>query len=482
MVLFNEDVLFLIFEELKNDKKYLYSCLLVNKTWCVIAVQILWRNISQFYLTYNSKNILYNVILLHLSEESRDILKNQGMNNLITVTYQRPLFNYLSFWMYLDLFFIEDLISQRNIEKSNVPIIRDEILKLFINKNTRFIHLFIPYNFDYQLHLIPGAEYCFSELEFLSYDDNISQNILVGLAGICKFIKKIQLHIINDVYTDNCGIFKLIEMQQNLNDFRLFNISNFRNESFYKSLEESLIKHVNTIQHLGIIWNPTTRFLSHFVNLLSLEIKKPNYFNWNLWNDPNYLKNLSLPVLKILKVHSTPLNVTINLIKSTTENLSEIIIYFVVGNHYDGYKILIQAIYQNCPNIKYLKLSLNGNLLISEFENLLIHCQFLKGLIIINTPNNQFNWDELFQILTKSSPSSLYKFKFDSKKFKLEDIKSFFNNWKNRKPMLLKINHYIVSEPEQQLVSLIEQYKAKETVKKYSIGLEPYMYKDFEWF
>jgi hypothetical protein len=111
---------------------------------------------------------------------------------------------------------------------------------------------------------------------------------------------------------------------------------------------------------------------------------------------------------------------------------------------------------------------LNGNLLISEFENLLINCQFLNGLII-NTHNNQFNLDELFQILTKSSPSSLYKFKFDSKKFKLEDIKSFFNNWKNRKPMLLKIYRSFMMEPDQQLVSLIEQYKTEGIIKKYSI-------------
>jgi hypothetical protein len=482
MLRFNEDVLFLIFEELKNDKKSLYLCLLVNRTWCVTAVQILWRNPWQITLFEKAENALFNVIFSHLSEESRDILKNQGMNNLFTeISYQRPLFNYISFCRNLDLYSLEKVIFSKMIEESNKPIIRNEILKLFINKNTKLIHISITHNFDYQLHLIPGAEYCFSELESLNFDDNISQNILEGLAGICKSIKKIQLYIISDDYTDSCGIFKLIEMQKNLNDFRLFNISNSRNEAFYKSLEESLIKHVKTIQYLRIIWNPTTRFLSHFVNLLSLEIKKLNYMNWNLlnWNDPNYLRNLSLPVLKFLAVYHAPLNVTVNLIKSTTESLSEISIRCDDVKHYDGYEMLIQAIYQNCPNIKYLKLILNGNLLISEFENLLINCQFLNGLII-NTHNNQFSWDGLFQVLTKSSPSSLYKFKFFSNTFKLEDIKSFFDNWENRNPILLKINHYGL-EPDQQLVSLIEQYKIEGIIKKYSIGVEINAYEDFEW-
>jgi hypothetical protein len=412
MVWFNEDVLFLIFEELKNDKKSLYSCILVNRIWCVTAVQILWRN--PWKISLFRRNTLFNVIFSHLSEESRDILKNQRMDNLFTeISYQRPLFNYISFCRNLDLYSLERVIFSKKIEVSNKPIIRNEILKLFINKNTKLIHISITHNFDYQLLLIPGAEYCFSELESLNFGDNISQNILEGLAGICKSIKKIKLYIISDYYPDDCGIFKLIEMQKNLNDFRLFNISNSRNESFYKSLEESLIKHVNIIQYLGINWNPTTRFVSHFVNLLSLKIMKPDYINWNLWNDPNYLKNLSLPVLKFLEVHFAPLNVTVNLIKSTTGSLSEISIRCDDVKNYDGYEMLIQAIYQNCPNIKYLSFLLNRNLLISEFENLLINFQFLNGLAIIMI-NDQFSWDELFRVLTKSSPSSLYKFKFFS--------------------------------------------------------------------
>src|SRR6266536_4556983 len=137
----NKDVLFLIFEELKNDEKSLYSCLLVNRTWCEVTVPILWKNPGRTYcetiwknsLTDKAESILFNVILLHLSRESRDILKNQGISNLITETYQRPLFNYINFWKYLNLSLIESMISSRIISAS---IIRNEILKLFINRRT----------------------------------------------------------------------------------------------------------------------------------------------------------------------------------------------------------------------------------------------------------------------------------------------------------------------------------------------------------
>ena len=92
MLYLNDDVLLQIFDELENDKKSLYSCLLVNRAWCTIAVQILWKNPVQHNLTDNALNILLDVILLHLSEESRDILKNQGINNFVAGD-QRPLFN-----------------------------------------------------------------------------------------------------------------------------------------------------------------------------------------------------------------------------------------------------------------------------------------------------------------------------------------------------------------------------------------------------
>ncbi|PKC08402.1 hypothetical protein RhiirA5_416930, partial [Rhizophagus irregularis] len=452
-----------------------------NRTWCVTAVPILWRNPDQFCVSNNSKNVLlYNVILLHLSEESREILKNQGMDNLITeTTYHRPLFNYMSFWKYLILHILEDIISLKMIEKSNASILRNEILKLFINKNTKLIQLSIPRYFDSQLHLIPEAECCLSELEIFNCDIKIDQNILKGLAKICKSIKKITLYVTSYDSTDNYGIFNLIEVQKNLNEFYLFNNIFPKHEQFYKTLEESLIKHADTVQHLRIGWNPNTRFLSFFVNLVYLEIQKLKFINWY---DPiaNNSKNLSLPNLKILKVYYIPLITTVNLIENTTGNLSEISIHCDNDTYYVDYKILIQTIYQNCPNIRYLKLSLDRNLSIPEFENLLINCQFLNGLIINVCKDYEFSWDKLFQVLAKSSPISLFKFKFYSKVFKLKDIESFFSSWKNRNPILLRINDSRI-KVDQKLVNLTEEYKAKGVIKKYSFGYGMDLIEDFEW-
>jgi hypothetical protein len=151
-------------------------------------------------------------------------------------------------------------------------------------------------------------------------------------------------------------------------------------------------------------------------------------------------ENLSLPNLKTLKTKDVPSKSLTNLIENTKGKLTEINAYY---KDCHNSKTFIQAIYQNCPNLIHLKLILNNDLdlIISEFESLLINCQFLNELIIIGMHNNNeiFSWDKLFKVLVKSSPISLLKFKFSSiSSVKLEDLILFFDNWKNRDPMLLK--------------------------------------------
>src|SRR2546421_5020130 len=146
-----KDVLFLILKELQNDGKSLHSCLLVDKTWCETTIPILWKNPWKFCLSSSANNILFDVILLHLSEDFREHLKKQKID-LFTETHQRPLFNYISFWRYLNLYLLEMMMLKRlervtkDFEESKVSIIKNEIMGLFINRNTKFTHLDINSN------------------------------------------------------------------------------------------------------------------------------------------------------------------------------------------------------------------------------------------------------------------------------------------------------------------------------------------------
>ncbi|GBC10557.1 hypothetical protein RclHR1_09710008 [Rhizophagus clarus] len=485
-----EDVLRLILEELKYDRISLYSCILVNKAWCKITIPILWRDPGQNLLTDGAKNILFNVIILHLSDESRNNLKKQGIDLFKDTheSYERPLFNYISFWRYLNIHLLKSMIisikSIRKFDKSDISIIRNEIFNIFINnsRNTKFLRLCFPQQFDYQLHRIPGAEHCFSKLESFRCYANTNKYILEGLAGISKSIRKLMFDI---MYSINSGIIKLIEAQNNLKEVHFIDHTiTLRNESFSGPLEESLIKHANTIQCLRIDWKPNTKVLSYLVNLISLDI------NSNLVRDINWnhLEKLSLPLLKYLKTQKVPSRILSNIIENTKGYLTEISILYEGVND----KNLIPIIYQNCPNLRYLKLSLSARN-ITEFENLLIKCQFLNGLVIdIYDHIVKFDWVKLFKILIKSSPISLVKFKFSSNRIiSLENLKLFFDGWKNKIPMFLHIiPMYCFTRAEQrkqeqrelqQVENLIKEYKEREIIKSYYVDLHGSTFKDFEW-
>ncbi|GBB88548.1 hypothetical protein RclHR1_15090007 [Rhizophagus clarus] len=484
----NGDILYLIFKELQDNKKTFLSCLTVNKTWCELIIPILWKDPWKYL---KREKLLLNVIILHLSEESRNNLKNKGFN-ILTNVYQRPLFNYISFCRHLSLFCLNDLISAINDINNNTDVfstVRKEIINLFINENTRITHLDIPYQFDYQLHLIPGAKSCFSELEFLSCNTCINDDILFGLTEICQSIKELELFIGKD---NNYGIAKLVESSKKLFNVRLIINGHLKNDSslsFCKVLENSFIKHAITIQDFMITEEPTTKILSSFENLIRLELGYIS--NKSTWN---CLENLSLPLLQTLKAERVSIKVLTSLIESTKGYLNEINIDYIFHNENDNEKI-IQAIYQKCPNLKYLKLMVRScNIL--EFEKLLINCQYLNGLYIIiendiwfDDGDHTFNWNLLFEALIRSSPINLFKFKFYFYEApKLKSLELFFDNWKGKRSMLLQTiqdcDWGVCFEFGMIYFELIKEYKAQGIVKKYNHSNlldESIFFEDFEW-
>ena len=59
-----------IFEYLEHENKALRSCILVNRSWCEVAVRILWSDVND----YCSLNI--RTLIACLPNESKEILRN----------------------------------------------------------------------------------------------------------------------------------------------------------------------------------------------------------------------------------------------------------------------------------------------------------------------------------------------------------------------------------------------------------------------
>ncbi|CAB5304862.1 unnamed protein product [Rhizophagus irregularis] len=241
-------------------------------------------------------------------------------------------------------------------------------------------------------------------------------------------------------------------------------------DEFHIKLENSLMKHANTIQYFKIAIPPVTRILSSLVNLKELELS----FSVQSMKLDN-LENISLPNLRFLKSNVFQFNILRNLIVNTNRSLTKISVNIVPHNVIDN-NCIIQAIYQNCPNLMYLKLLfMMGNM--SELEQLLINCQYLNGIYFLVL--NLFDLDELFEKLTKLSPYNLFKFKFNiisCEPIKLESLKLFFDNWKSRNPMLLQIDKTGCAD----LIDFIEEYKSEGIIKKFN-KLNENNFEDFEW-
>ncbi|CAG8523413.1 3043_t:CDS:2 [Rhizophagus irregularis] len=343
----------------------------------------------------------------------------------------------------------DHIVTFPNIKKE---IFEKEVTSLFINENTRVMHLYIKNRYNNRLNTIPGAKYSFSELEFFSSNTNISDNVIIGLPEIFKSIKRLELVI--EMKNNSYEFVKLIDNIDKLYHIRLYSkhYAEYDNDSFRKALENSLIKHANTIQYFKTTRPPVTNILSSFVNLKILKVKGfSNDLSWDC------LETLSLSFLQVLKTDCIPIEKVSALIENTGGKLIEVSIN---GGYHDenNNKRLIQSIYN--------KYGLN-----------------------INVYNDEtiFDWNYFFKVLYESSPTNLFKFKFSFvNTFELESLRLFLNNWNGRHPLLFQTIQYsswgINNVLKRSYFDVINLYITQGIVSLYTHApVEKYDFKDFDW-
>src|SRR5436853_195598 len=132
------DCLYYILEYLENDKVTLYSCLIVNRLWCEVAVRILWRN----GLKYKPKTII--TLIACLPKKSIEILHDNGI--IPTPTSNPPMFNYAAFCKNLSIDIIQYnvkwLLKRTKKTEDKVRILLQEILKLFMSQISSLKYLY----------------------------------------------------------------------------------------------------------------------------------------------------------------------------------------------------------------------------------------------------------------------------------------------------------------------------------------------------
>ncbi|PKC08321.1 hypothetical protein RhiirA5_417055 [Rhizophagus irregularis] len=480
MVVTDKDCLPLIFEELHDDRRSLYSCLLVNRLWCKTVVPILWKDPWKFLNNlkdFNRDKLFLNTILLHLSEESKNYLRNQdSINKYINIPQQQqtPLFNYIHLIKYIRKKYqclnVKNICYQPFYDKC---ILEQEVYKLFIDKCTSLKFLDIT-DIKCPIYEYPGAAANLSRIKELQCKSCDDEEFFYGLTKMCNLIEKLCI-----LYTSsNPGLAKLIEIQKNLKYIKISVNRNFNMmmkwEDKCQMIDQAIIKHSNKLIYLDIPIESIS--LSFYINFFPKLINLRTFIlDGNMLFDTGLEDQLDFPSytkLQVIHLDCVSFSTAKRIIQNTERNLQIIwtnnICYSTV-ELVDQSRNFIQIIYQNCPYLKYVKFSLKGQYF-EEIKQLLINCKFLEGLYIDvdKQINNYLNGDELLDILIKFAPNSLFKLQLNFFEFKTKNFESFFNKWEKRKSLWLYLNNVKLDEDYKiEFKDLIKKYESEEVIKKY---------------
>ncbi|GBB95374.1 hypothetical protein RclHR1_02520009 [Rhizophagus clarus] len=232
--IFSGDLPELTYEIIKyfqNDFSTLYSCILVNRLWCRLAIPLLWEDPFSFPI----ENYNYNFIEIYLHNLNDDLKTELNKYKINDNTIQsNALFNYPKFLKYLNIYNIISSIEKwfkANVRNSNPSerYLSVYDFKILINKS--LFKIFIEN--EVNLHTL---EIEISNNSFNTYLNNILELILQNRNFIHN-IKNLKLYIDNNnPYNDN--ILSDLSYHNDSNEYTLMESRILTTNSFtlYQSL------------------------------------------------------------------------------------------------------------------------------------------------------------------------------------------------------------------------------------------------------
>ncbi|RGB37211.1 hypothetical protein C1646_757162 [Rhizophagus diaphanus] len=438
----NIDCLNLIFNELRKDKESLFSCLLVNKRWCLLVVPILWeKHTWDFY--HESEKKFYNIILSSLSLSSKKFLNDNNIKLPSTIISKPLTFNYISFCKILESRTIDGIITKffrdKKLKDDKRKLLEQEIYKLFVKecKNIKEMDLYT----SQPLSLFPGASTFFYNVKKLSITINcILPNTLHEMAKFCIYLNELIIHNCSQY---NSGLISLIDSQKNL---KIVSIYPDNKAGTCEELGKVLERKGNTINDLSL-------YSINIIPLISLvNLKNLLIYNFELYDINSieikrfrqYLENSKFSNLQILDVYGLScFKELATLIKNTEENLLEISIITKYVNT-KNLEIFINSIANNCPKVRDLSIGITSKEF-SFIKSILLNC---RNLVCVEFDSicyeNDIIGDEILNYLIDYSPNSLNKLILSGNwKYSIDIFKKFLESCRNHKLILFGITYEI---------------------------------------
>ncbi|CAG8477928.1 9167_t:CDS:2 [Funneliformis mosseae] len=408
------DILYDIIEQV-DDGASLFSCLLVNRSWCKITVRLWWKTIQNF-----------NTLVACLPSESIATLRS----NLVLVSTPTPkplLFNYATFVKFLSFTDIKDkvrgLLLNQNVTASCArKLLTLEVLVMLLGQSTLK-------KLNANTKCIPSIEYttyprdCFRDLTEISCRSDICSDFLDQVSQLCQTIRSMDVKLELKV---SDGIKKLISVQKNLKFFRIV----FLHRESLEELIPSLTKHSSTLIKLEIDTFQITKsllFLADFLNLQELVLQ----YYCDYLEDFKTLQHVTFPKLKSLKFkRGVPkYEYLINFLELNGKRLETLDIDCY------GHNSLNLAIANFCQNLRSL-----STIFMKEegitLKSILVNCQNLQS-VHLRSNDRYLDVSEIFEIVVKHSSKTFTELKLDFgivSELSPKELDIFFSNWMNRVP------------------------------------------------
>ncbi|CAG8492086.1 2957_t:CDS:1 [Acaulospora morrowiae] len=431
-------------EHLHSDLKSMRSCILVNRMWCKVAIQILWRSPSHYKSLANSSKfwsrIAYTVISCLIQSSTGNLIEilemekdSSQFSNLRSRT--PPLFDYLLFWRFLSLSDISNIKKYICLEDKPTFVdylLESELYCSFLSCGSRIKYLELPFNVYLTQH--PGVEITLSNLQYLRCDANISSDYYYELSICCRTLQKLYIEIWGE---DNEGLANLIRSQKALKHFEIHS----QIVQIYPMISDALCTQVNSLRYLRIIGNPCfeTGVIGMFKHLTTLILEN---FNHNV----EILEQMNFPELKVLEVVNdtvTPFEIYKGIIESAAGNDSKKggggglkrIYWPLMHTTIDlNPRVYSEYVVNYCSNILFVSIYVKESSL-AELEVLLVHLDNLEGIEI--QVDSKTSPSHLFNLLSTKSPRSLTMLSlmnFDNEwMLTPEELDVFFHDWGNRR-------------------------------------------------
>ncbi|CAJ0745707.1 8377_t:CDS:2 [Entrophospora sp. SA101] len=434
-----------IIEILQDDMKSLHSCLFVNKLWCHIAVEILWKDTWKFcrhYCKNNKESSILSTLISCFSNDSKNYLISSGII-IKKPTNRSPLFDYARYCRNLPSYHINYMDMKK--------LLKQEIYKMFISKCSTFKYLHLRES-DILIPWFPGANTSLSNLVELRCEAQLKSEIFSELSKFCKSLQKI---IIDHCNNDNEGLANLIENQSNLKFVECSNWDRFdSNEKCFK-ISKAIIKKKDSIFEFGYGGGELCLLLNTISQLSNLETLK-FWLNRDSIND--IIQELEFAHFKNLKIiyletEPLPLEILSNLILNTNYSLRKIYLNYWYVPDPENINNFNQVISKFCPSLEFLTTwcfinntntaadgddgrslneeenshdSNNISSSLKNFKQIFQNCKNLKSILIRGVNEPKIDGDLLFDLLFSTRPKSLNRIKLDGEwKFSINKLCKF---------------------------------------------------------